>query len=189
MRFYGRKAAPILAVAAAALVVGMALPAAVSEASTLINGKSIVKRSIPGNRLEHNTVTGKQIKESTLGTVPKATLATTLPALIWHNATLENSWVDEANDVTLYGQPQWAVDAQGVVHLRGFVSDGSVPSAAFVLPPAGRPSHNVGIPVLNNNDSDSYLYIEPDGNVNVFNDSDNTNAANGILLNGVSFAR
>jgi hypothetical protein len=38
----------------------------------LINGSSIRKHSIPGNRLERNTVTGAQIKESSLGKVPAA---------------------------------------------------------------------------------------------------------------------
>ncbi len=72
-----RLAAPaLLLVAAGGLVVGLAIPAAAHEARTLINGKSIAVHSIPGNRLKLNAVTGKQVKESTLGAVPRATNAT-----------------------------------------------------------------------------------------------------------------
>lgn len=66
---------PILLIAAGALVVGLAIPAAGHEAKHLINGSSIKKHSIAGNRLKTNTLTGSQINESTLATVPKATLA------------------------------------------------------------------------------------------------------------------
>jgi hypothetical protein len=86
---------PMLLVAAGGLVVGLAVPAAAREAGHLINGRSIAVQSIPGNRLMVNSLTGRQIKESTLGTVPTATLAATaskLPPLKWHPVTLENGW-------------------------------------------------------------------------------------------------
>lgn len=41
-------------------------------ASNKINGKTIKKGSEPGNRLKNDSVTGKQVNESTLGTVPNA---------------------------------------------------------------------------------------------------------------------
>jgi hypothetical protein len=44
-------------------------------AASHINGKTIKKGSIPGNRLKKDGVTGVQVKESTLGTVPRATRA------------------------------------------------------------------------------------------------------------------
>ncbi len=43
-----------------------------------ISGASITKHSIAGNRLKPNTLTGKQIKESTLGKVPSAHNAASL---------------------------------------------------------------------------------------------------------------
>ena len=64
MRTRRLTALPMLLIAAGGIVVGLAMPAAAREASTLINGKSIAKLSIPGNRLEYNTLTGKQIKTS-----------------------------------------------------------------------------------------------------------------------------
>ena len=43
-----------------------------------INGKQIKKGSEPGNRLKTDTVTGKQVRESSLETVPDAANANTL---------------------------------------------------------------------------------------------------------------
>jgi hypothetical protein len=62
----------MLAVAAGALVVGLALPTAAAQAAHLIDGSSIKNHSITGIKLKDNTLTGTQIKESTLRTVPKA---------------------------------------------------------------------------------------------------------------------
>jgi hypothetical protein len=47
-------------------------------AASQINGRTIVKESIPGNRLKHNTVKGPQVKESSLKRVPKAKNANTI---------------------------------------------------------------------------------------------------------------
>jgi hypothetical protein len=41
-------------------------------AATRVNGRTIVDRSISGSKLKHNTLTGAQINESRLGTVPSA---------------------------------------------------------------------------------------------------------------------
>jgi hypothetical protein len=41
-------------------------------AATRVNGRTIVNRSISGSKLKHNTLTGAQINESRLGTVPSA---------------------------------------------------------------------------------------------------------------------
>jgi hypothetical protein len=63
---------PLLAVGVGALVVGLSVPAAASEATHLINGKSIAKHTITGAKLKNNTLTGRQINESRLGIVPRA---------------------------------------------------------------------------------------------------------------------
>jgi hypothetical protein len=60
-----RLPATTLAVAAVALVVGLAAPAAAHETTHLISGASI----------KANSVTGKQVKESSLGPVPRAVSA------------------------------------------------------------------------------------------------------------------
>jgi hypothetical protein len=53
----------------------LALGGGAVYAASKINGKTIKKASMPGNRLKPNTVTGKQVAEGTLGTVPLATSA------------------------------------------------------------------------------------------------------------------
>jgi hypothetical protein len=73
MRFHLPRFTSAHAIALIALFV--ALGGTVYAASS-INGKSIKKGSIPGNRLKTEGVTGTQIVESTLGTVPSAAQAT-----------------------------------------------------------------------------------------------------------------
>lgn len=124
-------------IAAAIVVVGLATPAAAHEAASLahrIDGSSIKPHSIPGNRLKSNTVTGKQINESTLGVVPKASRASSLPPLVWHNITsFTNGW--KAVTAAQNALPvAYAIDAEGQVHLRGALTGGTVDEAAFTLP-------------------------------------------------------
>lgn len=61
---------PSMAVALLALLVALT---GTSYAAAKINGKSIQKASIPGNRLKADAATGAQVKEASLGTVPRAT--------------------------------------------------------------------------------------------------------------------
>lgn len=46
-----------------------------SYAAATISGKDLKVRSIPGNRVANNVLTGTQVKESALGLVPKAAFA------------------------------------------------------------------------------------------------------------------
>src|SRR4051794_38059658 len=46
-----------------------------SYAAVTLSGKDLKHRSIPGTKLERNTVTGSEIRESRLGRVPRAALA------------------------------------------------------------------------------------------------------------------
>src|SRR4051812_26616072 len=69
--------APALIVAIVALVVAagglsIAAPTAHHSKSKKISGARIRRHSIAGNRLRNNTLTGVQINESKLGTVPSA---------------------------------------------------------------------------------------------------------------------
>jgi hypothetical protein len=61
-------------IGALALVVALG---GTAYAASKVNGHNIVKHSIAGNRLKNNTLTGSQIKESKLGTVPTAKTANT----------------------------------------------------------------------------------------------------------------
>ncbi|HSV39528.1 MAG TPA: hypothetical protein VLI04_12290 [Nocardioidaceae bacterium] len=135
MKFRGPHPSAALVVALVALVVAMS-GTAVAVVAAQGGDQLISKRSLSGNRLRLNTVTGKEINESKLGIVPKARK---LPALAWHNLALINGW---ANYNAPNRPPAWAVDAQGIVHFRGAVYQGGADlSMDFAtLPAAVRPS-------------------------------------------------
>jgi hypothetical protein len=77
----GCRPSPAMAVAMAALVSSFAGPAVADQAAELakrvklIAGSKIKPRSIPGNRLKANSLTGKEINEAKLGKVPSAAKA------------------------------------------------------------------------------------------------------------------
>jgi len=130
----------------ATVVAYLALFAATSgtavAATALKNGDSLIARhSLSGNRLHTNTVTGAQVRESSLGTVPRAVSAATaataatahaLVPMTWHPFTLLNGW---KSYVTIH-PPAWAVDAQGTVHLRGSLDRPSGASDVFADVPS-----------------------------------------------------
>src|SRR4051794_19122240 len=74
----------VVAVLALAIAVGggaaFASPT-VRRAVASIDGSTIKDHSIAGVKLKHDTLTGKQVKESGLGTVPHAANATTVGGL------------------------------------------------------------------------------------------------------------
>jgi hypothetical protein len=76
-------------------------------ASRLVNGDSLIKRdSLSGNRLRHATVTGKQIKLSSLGQVPSAKTAANAQELGGHPASayaLASSGAAGGSNVTSSG--------------------------------------------------------------------------------------
>jgi hypothetical protein len=75
LRRLGRPSASMV-VAVAALVAATAGTAVAVTAA--VNGDTLIKKgTLSGNRLRNDSVTGKQIKESKLGTVPSAKVAAT----------------------------------------------------------------------------------------------------------------
>jgi hypothetical protein len=136
-------------IAAAALVVGLEAPAAAHQ----------IAHKISGSELKPNSVTGKQIKESTLATVPTAKEARTLPPLVWHKiTTFTNSWVDYGHGTR---PAAYAVDAQGILHFRGMVSGGLEGNLAFTLPKKLLPADTaIEIPVQGSAGI-GYLYVSP----------------------------
>jgi hypothetical protein len=156
-----------LAILVVGIVIGVSSPAIAHDARSAahkISGSSIKTHSIAGNRLKSNTLTGDQIKESTLGTVPSATRASTLPALVWHPLTLLVGW---ANEFAAAPPVAYAVDAQGIVHLRGSVRgvSSTATEVIFDLPVSVRPSYNVYLPVVNNGPIPGTLIVESSGDV------------------------
>ena len=83
------------------------------------------------------------------------------PSLYWQAATFANSWVN-------FGAPfydaEYAVDALGFVHLRGVIKNGTLNTAAFVLPSQLRPLRAMSFPTISNN-ALGILTISADGQV------------------------
>src|SRR3954451_3119879 len=69
---------PALVVAALALFVALASTAlaVAPQQAAKVSGTKLKKRSEPGNRFVPGSITGKEVNESKLGTVPLATSAT-----------------------------------------------------------------------------------------------------------------
>jgi hypothetical protein len=80
MKVHRFTTAGTIAIAAAALVIGLTAPAVAHQAN-------IAAHKISGSRLKNNSVTGKQIKESTLATVPNAAKLGGKPASAYARAT------------------------------------------------------------------------------------------------------
>jgi hypothetical protein len=168
MRIRGMKAPVVAAVAIGGIVAGLSLPAAANEARHLISGSSIKKHSIPGNRLKNHTISGKQVKP-----------------LQWHKLTLQNGW--EVADSGVEGAPAYAVDAQGLVHLKGTL-DGGSSSTAFTLPAKLHPVHELFVTVDEASAETGRLHILPDGTVSIESDPDHLTAASDFTsLEGASF--
>jgi hypothetical protein len=79
-RMRPRRPSAAMVVAMIALIAAFGGTAAADDAvdfakSKLLNGSKIKKKSIAGNRLRNNTITGTQVSESKLGKVPSATKA------------------------------------------------------------------------------------------------------------------
>src|SRR5579875_3601619 len=73
---FRRSPSPALVISIVALF--LAASGSAIAASKLVSGNSIIKKdSLSGNRLKTGSVTGKQIKASTLGKVPSAAKADT----------------------------------------------------------------------------------------------------------------
>ena len=163
---------------------------AVATAAALQSGDSVIaQRTLSGNRLKHNTVTGYEIAESSLGTVPRAK---SLPPLVWHDLTLINGWTNYWGTAHA---PAYAVDAQGLVHLRGFVdhlAGSPVGNAIAALPPTLAPSHPILLPTevsTADGPSTAILRVAPTtGQLFVMDPNANGIGANGTELDGITYS-
>jgi hypothetical protein len=99
-------------------------------------------------------------------------------SLHWHNATTVNGW-------TLYGSGYapagYAKDANGVVHLRGGISNGT--GYAFKLPKGYRPKHHLYLPIYTVSGTVGSVIINPNGRVDPFG----SYAGIYTSLDGISF--
>jgi hypothetical protein len=121
-----RRPSPALAIAVLALVVALGGSA---YAVRQINGATIKVRSIPGNRIANNALTGTQINEARLGRVNEAKNATNSKfALRASVADSAANALNAGNASALGGFPQSAFQARirwAIVNSSGAVLDQS----------------------------------------------------------------
>ena len=142
MRISSLRPSPALFIAVGALVVALG---GTSYAAAKISGSQIKKHTIAGNRLINNTLTGTQINESKLGTVPKAKHATTANTATTAGSANTANTANTATSAT-------SVDGQNVgtftlnvakdaavqtLTLRDLVLKASCPGGAAVLTATG----------------------------------------------------
>ena len=168
-----------------ALIVAMS-GTAVAVTTAQSGDKLIRHRSLSGNRLRHNTVTGYEINESSLGTVPRAAKANALPALAWHPFTFVNGWRNVFPDTA---RPAgWAIDAQGIVHFRGLVgasSQNCSPTFATIPTSILPPDLEVNVPIFAIEAGVARLNVSTTGAVAIYGGT--TAACGDNNLEGVTF--
>lgn len=120
-----------------------------------INGKTIKVNSEPGNRLKDDTVTGKQVNESSLSVVPDASRLQGQPASAFAPSGVEGAHVVGATGEPPYenawgapGSTDEAVsfyrDPYGIVHVQGSAEHtGASTATIFTLPPGYRPAKDL----------------------------------------------
>lgn len=106
--------------------------------------------------------------------------------LEWKPLTLMNGW--DGTTAWTNTPPQYAIGAQGLVHLRGSMDNGSV-GVAFQLPAEARPSDTKYLTTYTFGGSPGYLVILPNGNVSATNSVDGAaNAHSFTSLDNISFS-
>lgn len=108
--------------------------------------------------------------------------------LRYTNLNLKNGWSSFGGSLT----PAAALDAQGVVHLRGAIAQGIADGDNFAqLPTAFRPNQDVFMPVATGNHNLGRLNVEPNGEMTVEPDAGGTVPAdahkNFTSLDGVTY--
>jgi hypothetical protein len=194
---------PAMVVACTALVVALG---GTGYAAATINGNALKDRTVAATKLKRDSVGATEIREDTLQTVPRAAgagradtaaradsaahadsataadSAADLPDLAFVNLTLEKGWTKYLETRA----PAAALDAQGIVHLRGGMSDGTSPYT-FTLPADMRPAQDVYVPAGFYNGRGGRLFIHTDGRVYVSPEGPFTDASAFTSLEGVTF--
>lgn len=93
-------------------------------AASAINGRSIKKGSIPGNRLRADSLTGAQIEEGSLGTVPSARTATQAESAKQANSATQANSAKQADTAKQAESAKHASEADNALALAGVPASG-----------------------------------------------------------------
>jgi hypothetical protein len=139
-----------------------------------IDPSKLADNAVTTSKIADDAVTGDKVKESTLGTVPSATNATTAsnltPPEAYHEIGTTGQPPFENGAVNFGGEFSTAAffkDHEGVVHLKGTVT-ATGGTVIFTLPAGYRPSQKLDIDAIGSG-AQAYIYIKPDGTVEVNN--------------------
>jgi hypothetical protein len=157
---------PALVVAVLALAIALS---GTAYSVSKVSGNSLIKKhSLSGNRVKPNSVTGDQVNESTLDTVPRAGMAQSLPAITFADLSLDPGWVEKLSGGTR--QVGYRKDANGFVHLQGVVARAPSPTADVIgtIAPGYRPNGNMYFLAFSNGGTTAGVSVKPDGTVNYF---------------------
>jgi hypothetical protein len=107
----------------------------------------IKNKAVTGAKIKPGTITGTQVNASTLGTVPVANLANSIaPPEAVHmvgapgEPGFENNWKNVPSEGALnFNGVGFHKDREGIVHLQGLATGGSVGKPIFQLPAGYRP--------------------------------------------------
>jgi hypothetical protein len=122
-----KRVSPSMAVSLLALFVALG---GTGYAAAKLNGRNIVNRSIRGGKLAHNTGTGTQIRESSLGRVPSAADADFL------DGRPASAYLLAGTGVAFNSQHLGGLDASAFLPVNGIAANSQMlqgnPAAAFL---------------------------------------------------------
>jgi hypothetical protein len=180
-------AAPVVLVLAlvAGVVLALGATATAGYAASKVKGDATIKKhSLSGNRLKSDTVTGVEVVEASLGTVPRAASVDAVPAPTPRaELVLGTGWtgIGPVSETRAVG---YRKDAGGVVHLQGAVGRTSGTNDVISqLPPGFRPAGKVYLLAFANGGTTAALEVDPDGALRYFGGGQETF----ISLEDVSF--
>jgi hypothetical protein len=181
-----RSLRPTPATAIGGLALFVALSGTGYAAASAIDGHDLMARSVGHKKIIMNSLTGAEIDESTLFTVPQAKQAGkawSLPQPVFHPLAAADGWVDY--DAGLGKRPfGWTRDLQGYVHLEGRLEQTGDSPVIGELPATIAPGQGVFIPVWAEDLGVITLWIGSDGGLYLFKGG---GWAGSVSLDGVTY--
>jgi hypothetical protein len=193
-------AALILSTLALILALGGTSYAAFTLPKNSIGTKQLMNGAVTSAKLKNGAVTGSKLSLAGV-TVPRASHANTadnatnaghattadkIPGLSFIPITLINGWAS----YFVLRPPEYAVDAQGVVHFEGALSGtSSTSNVAFTMPAALRSSSNaINLTADENGGDTGRIQIRSNGDVVVFDDPEHVGSGESFTsLEGITY--